>query len=81
MKRLTLIVFSIFFVANTFAQTTDDLNNYNEPPSRFRGVIEKFSEDYGSLNRFYTAQTSRKSGGAVSGVLRGLVGVIESTEI
>lgn len=58
MKRLTLIVFSIFFVANTFAQTTDDLNNYNEPPSRFRGVIEKFSEDYGSLNRFYTAQTS-----------------------
>ncbi|MDQ3131441.1 MAG: DUF885 domain-containing protein, partial [Acidobacteriota bacterium] len=35
-----------------------DLNNYNDSPSRLRGVIEKFSEDYGSLNRFYTAPTS-----------------------
>lgn len=58
MKRISLIVLSLFWVANTFAQTTDDLNDYNEPPSRFRGVIEKFSEDYGSLNRFFTAQTS-----------------------
>jgi uncharacterized protein (DUF885 family) len=41
-----------------FAQTTGDLNNYNEPPSRLRGVIEKFSEDAGSLDRFYTARDS-----------------------
>lgn len=40
------------------AQNADDLNSYNEPASRLRGVIEKFREDYGSLNRFYTAQTS-----------------------
>ncbi len=58
MKRLTPIILSILFATNIFAQTVDDLSNYNEPPSRFRGVIEKFSEDYGSLDRFYTAQTS-----------------------
>jgi uncharacterized protein (DUF885 family) len=58
MKRLILIVFSLFLTANICAQTTDDLNNYNEPPSRLRGAIEKFGEDYGSLNRFYTAPTS-----------------------
>lgn len=40
------------------AQAIDDLDAYNEPPSRLRGVIEKFNEDYGSLNRFYTAPTS-----------------------
>lgn len=40
------------------AQAVDDLTAYNEPPSRLRGVIEKFSEDAGSLNRFYSAPTS-----------------------
>jgi len=60
-----LKAFAAFFVLLTlisgfvFAQTGDDLNNYNEPPSRLRGVIEKFSEDAGSLDRFYTAQASQ----------------------
>ena len=36
----------------------DALSNYNEPPSRLRGVIEKFDEDIGVLNRYYSAQTS-----------------------
>jgi uncharacterized protein (DUF885 family) len=58
MKRLTLIILTLIFFSQTFAQTTDELANYNEPPSRLRGVIEKFSEDVGILNRFYTAQTS-----------------------
>ena len=65
MKRLkTLAVFLFLFtvIVNSFpiaaAQTIDNLDDYNEPPSRLRGVIEKFSEDYGSLNRFYTAPTS-----------------------
>jgi hypothetical protein len=66
MKRLkTLAVFFCLLtvVANDFptanAQVADDLDFYNESPSRLRGVIEKFSEDYGSLNRFYTAPTSK----------------------
>jgi uncharacterized protein (DUF885 family) len=63
MKRLNIAVlflclFSIGLNSFSFAQTTDDLNNYNEPPSRLRGVIEKFTEDYGNLNRFYTARES-----------------------
>jgi uncharacterized protein (DUF885 family) len=40
------------------AQRSDDLAVYNESPSRLRGVIEKYGEDFGSVNRFFTAQTS-----------------------
>ncbi|HEY0458108.1 MAG TPA: DUF885 family protein [Pyrinomonadaceae bacterium] len=40
------------------AQIIDELDAYNEPPSRLRGVIEKFSADAGSLERFYTARES-----------------------
>lgn len=45
----------VVFVMATYAQR---VGSYNEPLSRLRGMIEKFSEDYGSLNRFYTAGTS-----------------------
>ena len=48
-----LIVLS--FVQLALSQTADV---YNEPPSRLRGMIEKFEEDYGALNRWYTAYTS-----------------------
>lgn len=59
MKRqiLALVVVQLVFVSVT-AQRSDELSAYNEPPSRLRGVIEKYREDHGSLNRFYTAQTS-----------------------
>ncbi len=40
------------------SQNNDALNSYGEPPSRMRGVIDNFDEDYGALNRFYSAQTS-----------------------
>lgn len=39
-------------------QGSRDISVYNEPPSRLRGVIEKYNQDFGSLNRFYTAETS-----------------------
>jgi uncharacterized protein (DUF885 family) len=61
MKNLSLLILLILliaFVSGGIAQETDDLSSYNEPPSRFRGVIEKFAEDYGILNRFHSAQTS-----------------------
>ncbi len=45
----------------TYAQAPkDDLAVYNDSPSRLRGVIEKYDEDVGILNRFYSAQTSAK---------------------
>jgi uncharacterized protein (DUF885 family) len=38
--------------------SSDQLATYNDPPSRLRGVIEKYQEDFGILNRFYSAPTS-----------------------
>src|SRR4029079_6493140 len=35
-----------------------DLSAYNDPPSRLRGVIEQYQDDFGILNRFYSAPTS-----------------------
>ena len=54
----SFFLFTIFSGNLSFAQKPDALNSYNEPPSRLRGVIEKFSEDYGTLNRLNTAPTS-----------------------
>ena len=61
-KRASAFLCSLLMLVVCFsharAQSEADLNSYNEPVSRLRGAIEKFREDYGSLNRFYTAQTS-----------------------
>jgi hypothetical protein len=60
MKKLRPLLFAsvmLFAGARLYAQT-DNLAVYNESPSRLRGVIEKYGADYGSINRFYTAQTS-----------------------
>jgi uncharacterized protein (DUF885 family) len=54
--QLTIVICGFSSIAK--AQNDIDLNLYNESPSRLRGVIEKFSEDYGTLNRFHTARTS-----------------------
>jgi uncharacterized protein (DUF885 family) len=56
-KKIIVFLF-LFTIINTFTFAQSDLNDYNEPPSRLRGVIEKFTQDYGSISRFYTAQTS-----------------------
>lgn len=53
LTAFTLLLFS--FVSFASSQTVDV---YNESPSRLRGMIENFEEDYGALNRFYTAYTS-----------------------
>ena len=66
MNIFTRRAFCLFFgflvvVQSAFAQTaTDDLTKYNDPPSRLRGVIERFDEDFGILNRFYSAATSAR---------------------
>jgi len=49
----------VLSAASVPGQRVDDgLSALNEPPSRLRGVIEKFGQDNGALTRFYTAQTS-----------------------
>ncbi len=55
MKRLLILFLLLSSVV--FAQNSE-LDSYNESPSRFRGVIEKFNEDRAILDRFYTAETS-----------------------
>ncbi|HXH69273.1 MAG TPA: DUF885 family protein [Pyrinomonadaceae bacterium] len=68
MKHLKMVLafFCLMTIFDGFssvtAQTIAELDNYNESPSRFRGAIEKYSEDYGILNRFYSAQTSPNRG-------------------
>jgi uncharacterized protein (DUF885 family) len=58
MRHLLSTIATLLFTFITFAQAPDELANYNEPPSRLSGVIEKFREDYGILNRYFSAQTS-----------------------
>ena len=55
MKRLLILFLLLSSVV--FAQNSE-LDSYNESPSRFRGVIEKFNEDRAILDRFYTAENS-----------------------
>lgn len=63
MQRLkTLFAFlcltTIIFSNTNYSQNKSELDNYNDSPSRLRGAIEKYGEDFGSISRFYTAQTS-----------------------
>lgn len=55
-RLVTLLL--VFLSSHIFAQRSDDLAEFNEPLSRLRGVIEKYNQDYGATNRFYTAETS-----------------------
>jgi uncharacterized protein (DUF885 family) len=52
----TLLALALF--SNIAAQRIDELAAYNEPPSRLRGLIEKYDQDYGSTDRLNTAQMS-----------------------
>jgi uncharacterized protein (DUF885 family) len=59
-KLVALFCLTTIFFSDVTAQTKDnaELDNYNEQ-SRLRGVIEKFVEDRGNIERFYTASTSQ----------------------
>ncbi|MFV0388272.1 MAG: DUF885 family protein [Pyrinomonadaceae bacterium] len=58
MKRTFQLILAVFLCVNLYAQDSESLEAFNDEPDRFRGVIEKFREDFGSLDRFYTARTS-----------------------
>ena len=61
MKTYTLLLsFMLSLLLADAAAQPSDLAAYNEPPSRLRGVIEKYGQDHGSINRFFTAQTSAR---------------------
>jgi uncharacterized protein (DUF885 family) len=54
----SLLIGVIFCLPITSIAQSSDLSAYNDPPSRLRGVIEKYREDYTFLSRFYSAPTS-----------------------
>jgi uncharacterized protein (DUF885 family) len=60
LKALAALVLLVAVCADpAFGQQGSHVTSvYDESPSRLRGVIEKYNQDYGSLNRFYTAETS-----------------------
>ncbi len=60
MKNFRLILFTLFVFSNTFGQISTDIVTLNESPSKFRGVIERYVQDKGSLERFLTSPTSKK---------------------
>jgi hypothetical protein len=59
-RRFVCLCFGLSMISQlAFAQgVRDELAAYNDPPSRLRGVIERFDADYAILNRFYSAGTS-----------------------
>ena len=67
-----LLLFSL--LSNAPGQSVDI---FNESPSRLRGMIEKFEEDYGAINRFYTAFTSANRISRMRGLYRGYLSDLE----
>ena len=60
-RRLLVVaaVHLMLFAASVFAQPSGNgAAGFVENPSRLSFAIEKFGEDFGSLNRFYSARTS-----------------------
>ncbi len=57
-SHLPLIATFVLLATTVTAQRSDTLAPYNEPPSRLRGLIEKYGNDYGIINRFHSAQMS-----------------------
>ncbi len=57
-RNLTqLAIAFLLFCIVTVGQTAS-VSGFADPPSKMRFLIEGFSEDYGSLNRLYSARTS-----------------------
>ena len=58
-KAVAVFLLAVSFVSTLCAQSADP-GVYNDPPSRIRGVIERFNADVGILDRFYSAGTSAR---------------------
>jgi len=56
------------------------LAQYNDPPSALRGVIEKYNQDYGILDRFYTASMSPNRSARLKQLYAEYLGVLSSTD-
>ena len=85
MNRIRKIIATFAIVTIVFAsapvgiaqKNRSELDVFNEAPSRFRGVVEKFQADVGILNRFYSAQTSPSRRERFRKLHREWLGVVE----
>ncbi len=57
-KQLLCVCVVVLLFAQMAAGQRGELGAYNDPPSRLRGMIERFDEDRAILDRFYSARTS-----------------------
>src|SRR3982750_855952 len=53
-----LVLHSLLSLSICAQKRTEGLDDYNETPSRLRSVIDRFEQDYGALNRWYSAPYS-----------------------
>lgn len=57
-KRAVVLFIVVVFLMQTLVAQSPDPSVYNDPPSRVRGMIERFDADYGILDRYYSAPMS-----------------------
>lgn len=59
MRRISIFIWTLGVALLCYSQPKVNLDDYIKSNSRFNQIINRFEEDYGSLDRFYTAETSR----------------------
>lgn len=59
-RRFVCLWLGLVIMSQMALAQKDDLAAYNDPPSRMRGVIERFDADYGILDRFYSSVISAR---------------------
>lgn len=58
MKNALLLLIFFFLTPSFTVAQTDTLAASNDPPSRLRGMIERFDEDQGLISRYWSARES-----------------------
>lgn len=57
-KKAAVLFIVVVFLMQTLVAQSPDPSVYNDPPSRIRGMIERFDADFGILDRYYSAPMS-----------------------
>ncbi|HTH50887.1 MAG TPA: DUF885 family protein [Pyrinomonadaceae bacterium] len=80
MKKVLTAFLLVSIAAPVVLAQRDALASYNDTPSRIRGVIENFNEDYGLLDRFYTAPMSPNRSSRLKALYAEYLAVLAATD-
>lgn len=80
MRHFVCAILAVCFVVQAVVGQGAEDAAYNDPPSRVRGPIERFSEDYGFLDRFYSAGTSANRSARMRGLYAGYLATLASMD-